>query len=103
MEHRGVRYTIRAGIERDSWSVAIYPGGVDENPIRPNRTFANDGADTKPTPRVMQDSALGFWQTFAFEYATGDVAGFLQALSTNHAPTSPKKAPGANSRQAEPS
>jgi hypothetical protein len=29
MEHRGVRYTVRAGIERDSWSVAIYPDGVE--------------------------------------------------------------------------
>jgi hypothetical protein len=29
MEHRGVRYTIRAGIERGLWSVAIYPGGVE--------------------------------------------------------------------------
>jgi hypothetical protein len=28
-EHRGVRYTIRAGIEPDLWSVAIYPGGVE--------------------------------------------------------------------------
>jgi len=29
MEHRGVRYTIRAGIERGIWSVAIHPGGVE--------------------------------------------------------------------------
>jgi hypothetical protein len=29
MEHRGVRYAIRAGIERGLWSVAIYPGGVE--------------------------------------------------------------------------
>lgn len=29
MEHRGVRYTIRAGIERGLWSVAIYPDGVE--------------------------------------------------------------------------
>jgi hypothetical protein len=29
MEHRGVRYTIRAGIEPDLWSVAIHPGGVE--------------------------------------------------------------------------
>jgi len=39
---------------------------VDENPIRPNRSFANNGADTKPTPRVMQGSALGFWGTGHF-------------------------------------
>jgi hypothetical protein len=29
MEHRGVRYTIRAGIERDMWSVAIHPDGTE--------------------------------------------------------------------------
>jgi hypothetical protein len=29
MEHQGVRYTIRAGIERDLWSVAIHPGGTE--------------------------------------------------------------------------
>ena len=29
MEHRGVRYTIRAGIERGIWSVAVHPGGVE--------------------------------------------------------------------------
>jgi hypothetical protein len=27
VEYRGIRYTIRAGIERDQWSVAIYPAG----------------------------------------------------------------------------
>ena len=29
MEHEGVRYTIRAGIERDLWSVSIHPGGTE--------------------------------------------------------------------------
>jgi hypothetical protein len=29
MEHRGVRYTIRAGIERNMWSVAIHPDGTE--------------------------------------------------------------------------
>jgi hypothetical protein len=29
MEHRGVRYTIRAGIERHIWSVAIHPDGTE--------------------------------------------------------------------------
>ena len=29
MEYRGIRYTIRAGIERDQWSVAIHPGDVE--------------------------------------------------------------------------
>jgi hypothetical protein len=27
MEHRGVRYTIRIGIERGHWRVAVYPLG----------------------------------------------------------------------------
>ena len=29
MEHRGIRYTIRARIERDEWHVAIHPGDVE--------------------------------------------------------------------------
>lgn len=29
MQYNGMRYTIRAGIERGVWSVAIYPGGVE--------------------------------------------------------------------------
>jgi hypothetical protein len=29
MEHRGMRYTIRAGIERNMWSVAIHPDGTE--------------------------------------------------------------------------
>jgi hypothetical protein len=29
MEHRGVRYTIRSGIERGLWFVAIHPDGVE--------------------------------------------------------------------------
>jgi hypothetical protein len=29
MEHQGVRYTIRAGIERNLWSVAIHPDGTE--------------------------------------------------------------------------
>jgi hypothetical protein len=27
MQHRGVRYAIRIGIEREQWRVAIYPPG----------------------------------------------------------------------------
>jgi hypothetical protein len=30
MEYRGMRYTIRARIERDQWTVAIYPAGVEK-------------------------------------------------------------------------
>jgi hypothetical protein len=29
MEYRGIRYTIRARIEREQWSVAIHPAGVE--------------------------------------------------------------------------
>jgi hypothetical protein len=29
MEHQGVRYTVRAGIERNLWSVAIHPDGTE--------------------------------------------------------------------------
>jgi hypothetical protein len=42
----------------------------DENPIRPNRSFANNGADAKPTPRVCKvpHSDFGVLATFdAFE------------------------------------
>jgi hypothetical protein len=29
VEYRGIRYTIRARIERDEWYVAIHPDGVE--------------------------------------------------------------------------
>ena len=29
MEYRGIRYTIRAGIERGQWFVVIHPEGVE--------------------------------------------------------------------------
>jgi hypothetical protein len=32
MEYRGIRYTIRTGIERDHWTVAIHPGDVESVP-----------------------------------------------------------------------
>jgi hypothetical protein len=32
MEHRGIRYTVRAGIERDRWTVVIHPGDVESVP-----------------------------------------------------------------------
>jgi hypothetical protein len=41
MEYRGVRYTIRAGIERDAWSVTIYPDGVESSAHRLYGTRAN--------------------------------------------------------------
>ena len=29
VEYRGIRYTIRARIEREQWSVAIHPAGIE--------------------------------------------------------------------------
>jgi hypothetical protein len=29
MEYKGIRYTIRARVERGQWSVVIYPGGAE--------------------------------------------------------------------------
>lgn len=29
MEYRGIRYTVRARVERDQWIVAIHPGDVE--------------------------------------------------------------------------
>jgi hypothetical protein len=34
MEYRGIRYTIRAGIERGQWSVVIYPQGVETTGVK---------------------------------------------------------------------
>jgi hypothetical protein len=36
MEHRGARYTIRAGIGPNLWSISIYPDGVES---RANRVY----------------------------------------------------------------
>jgi hypothetical protein len=41
MEFRGVRYTIRTGIERDSWSVAVHPDGVESAAKRVHGTREN--------------------------------------------------------------
>jgi len=42
MEHRGIRYTIRTGIVRQTWSVAIHPSGVGaiEKPFKGPRLAA---------------------------------------------------------------
>ena len=29
MEYRGIRYTIRARIERNEWTVSIHPAGIE--------------------------------------------------------------------------
>jgi hypothetical protein len=36
MEYRGIRYTIRAGIERGQWFVVIHPEGVE---VSANKIF----------------------------------------------------------------
>jgi hypothetical protein len=38
MDYRGVRYTIRAGIEPNLWSISIYPDGVES---RANRAYGS--------------------------------------------------------------
>ena len=34
MDYRGVRYTIRAGIEPNLWSISIYPDGIESRASR---------------------------------------------------------------------
>jgi hypothetical protein len=44
MEYRGIRYTIRTGIERGQWFVVIHPDGVKE--VSSNKIFgAREDAD----------------------------------------------------------
>jgi hypothetical protein len=38
MEYRGIRYAIRAGIERGHWSVVIYPQGVETTGVKASGT-----------------------------------------------------------------
>ena len=42
MEYRGIRYTLRAGIERGQWFVAIHPDGIEvcENKVFGDREYA---------------------------------------------------------------
>jgi hypothetical protein len=45
MEYRGIRYTIRAGIERGQWVVVIQPEGFD---VTPNKIFgAREDAESE--------------------------------------------------------
>ena len=44
MEYRGIRYTLRAGIERGQWSVVIYPQGVETTGVKVFGT-RNDAED----------------------------------------------------------
>jgi hypothetical protein len=64
MEHQGVRYTIRAGIERDLWSVAIHPDGTEsrarliygtrEDAESEARSMINRWTERKPITRRRQ-------------------------------------------------
>ena len=61
MQHRGVRYAIRMGIEPDAWSVAIYPGdteapakrvyGTREDAERQARSMIDRWTQGKPISR----------------------------------------------------
>jgi hypothetical protein len=44
MEYRGIRYTLRAGIERGQWSVVIYPQGAETTGVKVFGT-RNDAED----------------------------------------------------------
>jgi len=50
MEHRGVRYAIRIGIERGQWRVAIHPPG---NGLPEERTVFGTREDAKIAARSM--------------------------------------------------
>ena len=55
MEHRGVRYAIRMGIEREEWRVAIYPQG---NGLPKERTVLGTHEDAEITARSMINAWL---------------------------------------------
>ena len=52
MEYRGIRYTIRAGIERGQWSVVIYPQGVETTGVKVFGT-----REPRCAPRVYERGA----------------------------------------------
>ena len=49
MEHKGIRYTIGVGTERDQWFVAIYPAGVEVE----RRRVSGDRQDAGTRARAM--------------------------------------------------
>jgi hypothetical protein len=55
MEHGGVRYAIRIGIERERWRVAIHPPG---NVLPEERTVWGTRKDAEVTARSMIDAWL---------------------------------------------
>jgi hypothetical protein len=64
MEYRGIRYTLRTGIERGLWLVAIHPRGVEtaENKVFGTREDAELQArlmiDRRLEPKSRQRSKL---------------------------------------------
>jgi hypothetical protein len=54
VEHKGVRYTIRARIQRNQWAVTIHPEGVE--PIE--RVFAGVRARAEKLAQAMIDAWL---------------------------------------------
>ena len=54
MEYRGIRYTIRTRIERDQWSVAIHPAGVEMK----GRVVIGSRSDAELQARALIDSWL---------------------------------------------
>jgi hypothetical protein len=55
MEHRGIRYTVRIGIAREQWRVAIYPVG---DGLPKEKTVSGTHEDAKITARSMINSWL---------------------------------------------
>jgi hypothetical protein len=55
MEHRGIRYAIRIGIERGQWRVAIYPLG---NRLPAERTVFGTWENAEITARSMINAWL---------------------------------------------
>ena len=54
MEYRSIRYTIRTRIERDQWSVAIHPAGVEMK----GRIVIGPRSDAELQARALIDSWL---------------------------------------------
>ena len=55
MEHRGVPYSIRMGIEREQWRVAIHPPGSG---LPAERTVFGTREDAETTARSMINAWL---------------------------------------------
>jgi hypothetical protein len=51
VEYRGIRYTVRARIERDEWAVSIYPADIET----PGRFVTGSREDAELVARSMID------------------------------------------------